>query len=96
MAVYVIVDTRLKNPDAYEAYRTQARPMVEGSGGRYLARGGAHDVIEGDWNPNRVVVLEFPSRADFDKWYNSPEYQKIIGIRHANAETDMVVVEGVE
>ncbi|HKI97112.1 MAG TPA: DUF1330 domain-containing protein [bacterium] len=95
MPAYVIVDTKLKNPEPYEEYKAKAAPAVAKYGGRYLVRGGSHSVIEGAWNPTRVVVLEFPSRADFDKFYNSPEYQSVIGIRHANADTDMVVVEGV-
>lgn len=95
MAVYAIVNTKLKNPEPYEEYKAKTAPLVAQYGGRYLVRGGDHTVIEGSWNPTRMVVLEFPTREDFDKFYNSPEYQAVIGIRHANADTDLVLVEGV-
>ena len=95
MTVYAIVNTNLKNPEPYEEYKAKVGPAVAQFGGRYLVRGGDHSIIEGSWHPTRIVMLEFSTREDFDKFYHSPEYQAVIGIRHANADTDMVVVEGV-
>jgi len=94
MAAYVIVNTNVHNPTAYEAYKAQAKPLVEQFGGKYLARGGAHKVIEGDWHPTRIVLLEFPTVAQAEKFFNSPEYAPVKAIRHANAHTDAVIVEG--
>ena len=57
-------------------------------------RGGATESIEGDWLPKRLVVIEFPSREAAQRWYDSPEYQTIVGIRHEAAETRMILAEG--
>jgi uncharacterized protein (DUF1330 family) len=95
MSVIVIVNTNVKNPEAYEEYKAQARPLVEQNGGRYLVRGGPHEVIEGSWNPTRLVVIEFPDKEAFESFYNSPEYKEVMKIRHANADSDMVVAESM-
>ena len=95
MSLMLIVDTKVNNPEAYETYKARARPLVEQHGGRYLVRGGPHKVIEGSWNPTRLVVIEFPDQASFEGFYNSPEYQEVVKIRHANAESHMVAVESL-
>jgi len=94
MAVYAIVETDIHNPEAYEEYKAKAGPLVKAAGGNYLVRGGPHKVVEGDWDPVRLVVLEFADQAAFDKWYYSPEYQEALKIRQANATSKMVVVQG--
>ena len=95
MSVFIIVNTDVKNPEAYEDYKAKARPLVEQNGGRYLVRGGPHEVIEGAWNPTRLVLIEFPDRQSFEGFYYSSEYQEVMKIRHANADADMVVVQGI-
>lgn len=95
MSVFMIVNTEVKNPEAYEEYKAQARPLVERNGGRYLVRGGLHEVIEGSWNPTRLVVIEFPNKEAFERFYHSPEYKEVMKIRHANANSDIVVVESM-
>ena len=95
MAAYVIVNTNVHNPQAYEAYKARAKPLVEQYGGKYLARGGEHKVIEGKWNPTRIVLLEFPTVEAAERFFNSPEYAPVKAIRHANADTDAVIVAGV-
>ena len=95
MSVILIVNTNVKNPEAYEEYKALARPLVERNGGRYLVRGGPHEVIEGSWNPTRLVVIEFPDKQAFESFYNSPEYQEVMKIRHANADSDIVLVESM-
>ena len=95
MSVFVIVNTDVKNPEAYEEYKALARPLVEQNGGRYLVRGGPHEVIEGSWNPTRLVLIEFPDKKSFERFYYSPEYKEAMKIRHANADADIVVVQGM-
>ena len=73
MATYVIVDVDVKNSKAYEAYKHSAASIAQ-YGGRDLVRGGTHEVLEGEWHPTRLVVLEFPSAAAAKRWYASPEY----------------------
>jgi uncharacterized protein (DUF1330 family) len=68
---------------------------LEPYGGRFLVRGGATEMIEGDWLPGRLVIIEFPSKDAAHRWYDSPEYQAIVGIRHEAATARIIVTEGV-
>ncbi len=63
MAAYVIFDVEIRDPAQYQEYMKAAKPAIEATGGKYLARGGAHKVYEGDWEPRRIVLFEFPSVA---------------------------------
>ena len=94
MPAYVIFDIHVDDPDAYAPYRDPARAAIEAHGGRYLARGGATEVLEGDWDVDRIVVLEFPSMEHVRAWYDSPEYQEVLPIRHAASHGRAVIVEG--
>jgi uncharacterized protein (DUF1330 family) len=94
MPAYVIFDIHVDDPDAYAPYRAPAGEAVKAHGGRYLARGGATEVLEGDWDVDRVVVLEFPSLDQAKAWYHSPEYQEVLPIRQAAARGRAVIVEG--
>ncbi len=71
---YVIVDIEVTDPERYAAYRELAGPAVEAAGGRYLARGGATEVFEGDRVPHRIAILEFPDLQSARAWYDSPAY----------------------
>ena len=95
MAAYLILDIHVKDPEEYAAYRERAPATLEAYGGRYLVRGGPHEVVEGDWNPERVVVVEFPSAERAREWYASPEYQEIVDMRKRAAPSQCVLVEGV-
>lgn len=64
-------------------------------GGRFLVRGGAMEVLEGDWKPKRLVVLEFPDLAALKAWYHSPGYQQLLALRKQAAISNFVIVEGV-
>ena len=95
MAAYVVVEMHVTDPEAYEAYKALAAPAVEAHGGRYLARGGTTELLEGLEVPERVVVLEFPDLDAARRWYASPEYTTARGAR-ANAATGrLVLVDGV-
>jgi uncharacterized protein (DUF1330 family) len=95
MAAYVILDVSVKDPEEYAAYRERSPATLEKYGGRYLVRGGPHETIEGDWTPDRVVVLEFDSVERAKEWYGSPEYQEIAPMRMRAAPSKVVLVEGV-
>jgi uncharacterized protein (DUF1330 family) len=94
MPAYVIFDIHVDDPDAYAPYRGPAGEAVAAHGGRYLARGGAAEVLEGEWELDRLVVLEFPSMEQAKAWYHSPEYQEVAPIRHAASRGRAVIVEG--
>ena len=95
MAVYAVVNVRVTDPARYEEYGAEAPATSERYGGRYLARGGAVEVLEGDWDPQRLVVLEFESMEHFREWYDSPEYAPLRRLRGEAAATQFAVVEGL-
>lgn len=94
MAAYVIVDIHITDPETYEEYRKLAGDTVTAFGGRYLARGGAVETLEGDWKPGRTVVLEFPTLQRAKEWWGSAEYAPAKALRHRAARTGMIVVQG--
>jgi uncharacterized protein (DUF1330 family) len=94
MAAYVIFDVDIRDLDQYQAFMLRVKPAIEAAGGRYLARGGSHKVYEGDWQPRRIVVLEFPSVQAFESFYNGPIYQELKPIRDACSSARLVAVEG--
>ena len=94
MPAYVVVDIEVKDPEAYEGYKTLSSKAVAAYGGRFLARGGACETLEGTWHPKRFVILEFPSAARAKEWWSSEEYRPARKIRQAAAATEMVLVEG--
>lgn len=95
MAAYVIVEIEVTDPQLYEEYKRRAPPTIAQFGGKYLARGGAVDVLEGEWSPARLVILEFASSARAHAWWNSEEYRGPKGMRQRSANTKMVVLEGI-
>ncbi len=95
MAVYAVVNIRISDPDRYAEYREQAPPTIARYGGKYLARGGEVEVLEGEWTPQRLVILEFESMERFKEWYDSPEYAPLKQLRGETTVSDFVVVEGL-
>jgi uncharacterized protein (DUF1330 family) len=94
MKAYIIADIEMKDPVAYEAYRRDVPAMIAAYGGRYLVRGGATRVLEGDWQPRRMVILEFPSMRQAEAFYGSAEYEALKAIRINASDSRLVVVEG--
>lgn len=94
MSAYVIVDITITDPETYAAYKNLAPSAVALYGGKYLARGGKNETLEGDWKPGRLVILEFPDLEQAKAWLNSPEYAPARALRHQAACSSMVVVEG--
>jgi uncharacterized protein (DUF1330 family) len=96
MPAYVIIETDIHDPEQYERYKAASPEAVAAGGGRFLARGGELAVLEGDWEPSRIVVLEFPDLETARRWYDSPRYQEAKRLREAAAHLRMVAVEGVQ
>ncbi len=95
MAAYVIVDIYITDLVGYEEYKRLAAPTVTQYGGRYIARGGKTEILEGNWKPNRLVILEFESVEKAKQWLHSPQYSLARRLRHKTATTNMIVVEGI-
>lgn len=95
MAAYVIFDVEIRDANQYQAFMQGVKPAIEAAGGKYLARGGAHMVYEGDWQPRRIVLLEFPSVQAFESFYHGPVYRGLKPIRDACSSARLVSVEGL-
>jgi uncharacterized protein (DUF1330 family) len=96
MYAYVLLEIEVVDREAYTEYLKLAPATVKQYGGRYLIRGGAVTPVEGDWNPARLVLLEFPTVEQAKRWLNSAEYQKIAPIRQRATKSRAVIVEGHE
>jgi uncharacterized protein (DUF1330 family) len=95
MTAYVIVDIDVHDPIRYEDYKSLAAPTVELYGGKYIARGGRTETLEGDWSPTRLVILQFENSEQAKKWLNSQEYREARALRHQTASSQMIVIDGV-
>lgn len=96
MPAFLVVDTKITDPDAYEGYKAQAKPIAEKHGGAYRARGGALQVVESDlWTPTRLVIIEFPSVEAARAFVDDPEYAPVKAIRHGASQATVAIVEGV-
>ena len=96
MAAYVIVDLEVTDAEPYREYQRRVSATIERYGGRYLVRGGRFETLEGDWQPKRFVVLEFPSFEQAKAWYDSSEYREILPIRERHARTSfLALADGV-
>ena len=95
MAGYVIGNITITDPDAFAEYGRQVPGTIDAYGGTYLVRGGAPEAVEGDYNPVRIVVLQFESVEQAKKWYNSPEYTPLREIRMNASTGDLFFVEGI-
>jgi uncharacterized protein (DUF1330 family) len=93
-SAYVIADVEVIDPQAYDEYRRQVPATITKYGGRFLARGGKAEPLEGGWQPNRMVVLEFPSFEQAKQWYHSPEYAPLIALRQKASRGRLVLVGG--
>jgi uncharacterized protein (DUF1330 family) len=95
MPAYVIAETDINNPEQYERYRAVVPATLETYGGRFLVRGGEHIVLEGEWQPTRLVVIEFDDLDAVRRWWDSPEYQEAKQVREGAATMRVVAVQGV-
>lgn len=95
MAAYLIADVDITDAAVFEEYRRDVPASEARYGGRYIARGGATKVLEGDWEPHRLVIVEFPDMASLLAWYDSPEYSRLKAIRERCAKTRIIALEGM-
>jgi uncharacterized protein (DUF1330 family) len=95
MPAFVIVEIEVRDPEAYENYKSLAPASIAAYGGKFIARGGATESLEGEWTPERIVVLEFPNLERARQWWASPEYSDAKAIRMRAAQTRMIATEGV-
>lgn len=95
MPAYVVVETDIHDPDQYELYMQATPAAVAASGGRFIARGGELEVLEGDWKPKRLVLLEFPDLEAVKRFYESSSYQEAKRLRQGAADFNMVAVQGL-
>jgi uncharacterized protein (DUF1330 family) len=96
MPAYVIVETEITDPEQYEHYKAASPAAVAAGGGRFLVRGGELAVLEGDWHPTRLVVVEFPDLDAARRWYESDEYEEAKRLREGAGNLRMVAVQGVD
>jgi len=95
MPAYIIVETDIHDPEQYEQYKAASPGAVAAGGGKFVVRGGEIAVLEGDWEPKRLVVLEFEDLEAVKRFYDSPEYQAAKRLREGAADLNMVAVEGL-
>lgn len=95
MSAYVIALINVTDPEGYEPYREMAPSSIAKYGGRYLARAGRSEVLEGETADNRFVVLEFESYERAQEWWNSPEYEAAKPYRRKSATATIMLVEGL-
>jgi len=96
MPAYIIVDVTIHNSENYEDYKKLTPASIAAYDGKFIVRGGPTETLEGQWEPGRIVVLEFPTVERAKRWWASEEYAPAKAIRQANAETKMILVEGFE
>ena len=95
MPAYVIFDVEIRDAAKFQEFMSGVKPAIEKAGAKYLARGGAHNVHEGDWTPRRIVLLEFPSMEAWEAFYNGPTYQNLKSIRDECSSARLVSVVGL-
>ena len=92
---YYIGEHEIRDEAAFAEYLKQVIPIIERHGGRYLTEPGTHEILEGHWRPNRVVIVQFPNMAALRAWYHAPDYQPLIAKRQAAARDVMIAIESV-
>ncbi len=95
MSAFILVDITVKHPEAYREYLEKVPCLVAKHGGRYRVRGGEHQTLEGDWVPNRLVIVEFPNREAALAFYRDPEYDPVKAIRTRTTESNLIIVDGI-
>lgn len=95
MPAYLIADVEITDTEAYSQYTLEIGRTIQAHQGRYLVRGGDTEVLEGDWTPKRVVVIEFPDSSSLRAWYGSDDYEPLKRLRQRSANSRLLLVEGV-
>ena len=95
MAAYIIVSIKVQDPVRYEAYKSMVPSSLSAYGGKFIVRGGKLETLEGEWSPERFVIIEFPSTDQAKAWWGSMAYAEAKALRQATSASEMIVVEGV-
>jgi uncharacterized protein (DUF1330 family) len=95
MAGYIIAEVQITDPEAYERYKASVPATLAAYGGKFVVRGGQAETLEGNWEPNRIVVLEFESVEKAKAWWSSEVYAVPKQLRQSASLTKMIVVEGI-
>jgi uncharacterized protein (DUF1330 family) len=94
MTAYIVVEVDVKDPERFADYRSMVPASLAAYGGKYLIRGGQVENLEGDWEPQRFVMIQFESVDQAKRWWDSEEYRQARNLRQATSDTRMIVVEG--
>jgi uncharacterized protein (DUF1330 family) len=94
MAAYVIAEVTITDPQGFEAYRQMVPATIAKYGGKFLVRGGAMEMLEGNWEPKRLVIIEFGSAERAKQWWASEDYREAKELRQRTAQTNLIVIEG--
>ncbi len=95
MPAYMIVDLDVRDTARYEDYKRAVPALIAKHGGEYLVRGGAFEVLEGDWQPSRLVLFRFPDRAAIRAFFADPDYATWAKLRHEVADSRIIAVDGI-
>jgi uncharacterized protein (DUF1330 family) len=95
MPAYIIVEVKITDTEKYEEYKKLTPSSIAAYDGKFIVRGGETENLEGDWQPERIVILEFPNVDRAEQWWNSIEYAPAKSIRQKSATTKMILVKGV-
>ena len=96
MTAYLLVDLDVQDAKGFERYKNEVPELIAKHGGEYLIRGGEFEVIEGDWQPSRLVLFRFPDRATIRAFFDDPSYAELKAIRHRTANSIVVAIDGVD
>lgn len=95
MAAYVIAEVTITDPPGFETYRQMVPATVAKYGGKFVVRGGQLEMLEGNWEPKRLVVIEFENAERAKQWWASEDYREAKALRQRTAQTNLIVIEGV-
>jgi uncharacterized protein (DUF1330 family) len=95
MAAYVIADLTITDPQGFEQYRQMVPATIAKYGGKYVVRGGKLETLEGNWEPQRLVILEFESAERAKEWWACEDYREAKALRQRTAQTNLIIVEGI-
>jgi uncharacterized protein (DUF1330 family) len=95
MPAYIVVEIDVHNPTEYEDYKKLTPGSLVNFKGKFIVRGGNTETLEGDWNPKRFVMIEFPTLELAKAWWTSEEYAPAKALRQRTASSKMIVVEGI-
>ena len=95
MKAFVIAAETVKDHATFAVYRREVPATLKKFGGQFVTRGGDLTILEGEWPHSRLVIIEFPSRTAAEDWYNSDDYQRIIGLRHDSSIGNLIIVDGL-